>query len=175
MWKQYWIYFKGETDEDYFKLLNDVVIPTIWYSYALREIEKFFFFRYLHDGMHYIRLRVKGTELAHSRIVRDLDSHIQSGNIIKHEDSDYNEVEDIAGRFGETWYQDIIDMCETASKLALNYASGNEVYDPHPQQVGGVAGIIHLIANTLNFYVELDKKYEVNDWNRKQNREGRTP
>lgn len=173
MWRQYWIYFKGDKDTDYFNLLNTLVSPIVRFF----NIEKFFFFRYLHDGMHYIRFRVKCSKSCHDKIKIELDGAVSRGTITKHADSDYDPIEDIAGRFGQTRYDDIIDMCELASKLALNYASGNEVYDPHPAQVGGVAGIIHLIANTLNYVVELEpkKKYNVKDWDRVQKREGRTP
>jgi hypothetical protein len=173
MWQQYWIYIKGQEDKDYFELLDEVVSPMLDFI----EIDKFFFFRYLHDGMHYIRLRVEGTEKGHATIKYDLDRFQSADMIIKHEDSDYNAVEDIAGRFGQTRYKDIIDMCELASKIALNFACGKEVYDPHPQQVGGVAGIVHLIGNTLNYVVELEpsKKYNVKDWDRTQKRENNVP
>jgi len=56
MWQQYWIYIKGQEDKDYFALLKEVVSPMLGYT----GLDKFFFFRYLHDDMHYIRLRVEG-------------------------------------------------------------------------------------------------------------------
>ena len=173
MWQQYWIYIKGQEDKDYFALLKEVVSPMLGYT----GLDKFFFFRYLHDDMHYIRLRVEGSERCHEIIKYDLDMFVSMDRLIKHEDSDYNAVEDIAGRFGQTRYKDIIDMCELASKIALNFSCGKEVYDPHPQQVGGVAGIVHLIGNTLNYVVELEpnKKYNVKDWDRTQKRENNVP
>jgi len=173
MWQQYWIYIKGQEDKDYFALLKEVVSPMLGYT----GVDKFFFFRYLHDDMHYIRLRVEGTERCHETIKYNLDMFKSVDRILKHEDSDYNAVEDIAGRFGQKRYEDIIYMCELASKISLNFACDKEVYDPHPQQVGGVAGIIHLIGNTLNYVVELEpnKKYNVKDWDRVQKRENNVP
>jgi hypothetical protein len=165
------VYIEGQEDKDYFTLLNDVINPI---TEGLDGIEKFFFFRYHHDNLHYIRLRINAHKSIHKVIKYMFDKEVSWNHIIKHEDSDYDEVEDIVGRFGQTRYKEIIDMCELASKLALSFASGKETYDPHPKGQGGVAGIVHLISNTLNYKVKLDPNdiYEVQDWDRISKRYG---
>ena len=169
--KQYFIYISGTEDEDYFSLLRDVVSPI---SNTLDALGWFFFFRYQDETGHYIRLRICTDSIRHQEIKDILDTAIANNFIIKYDASDYDLIEDISQRFGICRYDKVVIMCQTASLLALEYADGIGAYDPHPKGHGGVAGIVHLISNTLNYKVKLNPAeiYEVQDWDRVSKRYG---
>ena len=166
---QYWIYMNGIEVQRYFDLIRDVIAPL-----DLVNCPHFHFFRYCDDKDHYIRLRVISSDIKHVNIKKSLKDAISKGQIKSFEKKEYDLQEDISVRFGIDKTAEICHLINTSSKLALLYATSNQVYDPNPNKWGGVAGIVHLVSNTLNYNVilEHDKIYTIEDWNRTDTRKG---
>jgi hypothetical protein len=161
---EYRVNISEYTDEAYVRVLKDYIDPVVS---AKKNSSHFHFFRYMEVGnFHYIKLRVITDKETHSRISNKLHEYP-----IQVEEYPYNVVEDLGGRFGADKVHIISDMLKLTSELALKYATDD--YDPSNQ--GGVAGVVHLICNTLNYRIEPAGGVKVTDWLRTQTKKGVGP
>jgi len=183
-----WLYYRifvNPSDSghlaDYTSLLRDVVHPVI--TTFRPHIRHFHFFRYAgaykdhaegvekplaaapEEWVHFIRLRVLVEDEQAAQLHSLLQELRQKSGVCKGIEiptAVYDIEADIGARFGNTRTWEVANLIQAAATLALAYASDGQEYDPHPQGQGGTAGLIHLVANTLFYQVNVYRT----DWGR---------
>lgn len=80
---------------------------------------------------------------------------------------DYDIYGDLTVRFPESRVPLAAGLIHHASLLALRFAGDGEPYDPDEVgRQGGSFGAVHLVANTLGYFILGDCEKDVSDWNR---------
>ncbi len=173
-WRQYRI-FARVTDKgtvaDYGELLRQVVSPLV--TEFDSELEHFHVLAYANrygteaeevtdrlqldddDWVSFIRLRlgVRNTGQQLEDRLRFLCQEAPGCAGLEAPMLAYNPDADLGGRFGATRTTLVMNIMEAASRLALAYATDGQPYDPHPQGQGGTGGVVHLVANTLQYSI----------------------
>ena len=172
--------------EDYKSLLREVVHPVV--TEFESPIRHFHFLRYANgydsltytdrvekplnipkENVHFIRLRIEVDAHQKASLVSRLQFLYRQcaccrGFETTHDGYDIHA--DLGTRFGKTRTQEVKDLLQAASALALKYATDGEEYDPHPEKPGGVAGVMHLMGNILLYIWAVDASIRVWDWQR---------
>ena len=171
-WLEYRIFIRKYLSpaEDYALLLKQAIAPLV--SQFEPQIRQFHFLRYQglygsasepvdqrlffadSDPVHFLRLRMEVAANAVEEIeaqARELSVQANIGLGLEKPLAACDVQPDLARQFGATRVPLVLRFLESASRLALVYATDGEPYDPDPGGDGGVAGILHLAANTLSY------------------------
>lgn len=176
-WAQYRVFMRlpdANRVSNYAALLREVVNPLV---VQLRpSIKRFYFLRYAGkygdqadetaqvplpfaagDWVNYIKLRLlidsSRKELV-SATLTDLAGKSSACLGVEVPLQQYDVEADLGVRFGGSRTGQVLDLLQSATELALTYASDGQPYDPDPRAGGGTRGLVHLVSNTLAYEVD---------------------
>lgn len=106
------------------------------------------------DNIAFIRLRFLVYDEAEPAIrinLLDLIEKCDEVRGIEQPTVPYGIEEDLDNRFGATRLKDVMQLLESASRLALSFAKLEEPINPPPRHQGGPRCLVHLVSNTLRY------------------------
>ena len=119
------------------------------------------------DYVDFVKLRVLITENRLEAIrntINELAEQCSACTGVEIPVEEYDIVKDFGERFGESRVWQAADLIQCASILALDYAVNGGQYDPQDEFQGGTRGLVHLVANTLYYQIDV----QIADWERLQ-------